>query len=253
MKFFTDIWLLFLRHLKKTMRTPVWLFIGLSQPILYLLLYMPLLKNITGSGVALSQGEIAKIFVPGMLIIMGLGSLFAGFSFIDEIRHGLIARWVVTPASRFSIILSLVASQLLTLLLQGLILLLIAMLFGLRVPVIAAVLTLLQLLLIGAAMSSLSYMISLTVKDEQALATITNVFYLPVILLSGIMLPISLAPQWIKNAARFNPFYYAVEGSRAMFEAHYSAANVWQGFLIMLVLAALMLWLAVRALRRMAA
>jgi len=46
-----DIYLLFTRHLKKALRMPVWLFIGLSQPVLYLILYMPLLKNMGNTSV----------------------------------------------------------------------------------------------------------------------------------------------------------------------------------------------------------
>src|SRR5438045_3952206 len=114
MKFFIDTALLLRRHLNKTFRAPAWLAIGLSQPVLYLLLYMPLLKNIAGGGPALSQGDVAKLFVPGMLVIMSMGSLFAGFSFIPEMRQGLIARWLVTPASRLAILLSLVLNNLVT-------------------------------------------------------------------------------------------------------------------------------------------
>ncbi len=71
----------------------------------------------------LPTAEIVSIFVPGMLVIMAMGSLFAGFSFIDEIRQGLISRWLVTPTSRIGIILSLVFNQVLTLFLQSCILL----------------------------------------------------------------------------------------------------------------------------------
>ena len=57
--FFKDSWLLFLRHLKKTAREPMWLMIGLMQPVLYLLLYMPLLKNIPGA-----NGATYSFFAP---------------------------------------------------------------------------------------------------------------------------------------------------------------------------------------------
>jgi ABC-2 type transport system permease protein len=77
------------------------------QPVLYLLLYMPLLKNL-GNASSLPLGQIAQIFVPGMLVIMGLSCLFAGFSFIPEIRNGFITRLLVTPASRVAIIVSLI-------------------------------------------------------------------------------------------------------------------------------------------------
>ena len=252
MKFITDTWLLFIRHIKKTLRMPVWLFIGLMQPVLYLLLYMPLLKNIAGAP-GLEQGAIVRMFVPGMLVIMAMGSLFAGFSFIDEIRIGIIARWLVTPASRLAILLSLVLSNMVTLFLQSCILLGIAKFFGLSVSIPGVGLTLVLILMIGMAMASLSYAISLSVQDESALASITNTFYLPVMLLSGIMLPIAIAPDWIKTAAKFNPFYYAVEAARTLFNGELTDMMVLKGFAVMGGVALLMMWLAVRALRKMAA
>ncbi|MGP8214308.1 MAG: ABC transporter permease [Bacteroidia bacterium] len=252
MKFFTDIILLFTRHFKKSLRTPVWLFIGLSQPVLYLVLYMPLLKNM-GATAVMPTDEIVRIFVPGMLVIMGMGALFAGFSFIDEIRQGIISRWLVTPTARVGIILSLVFNQLLTLFLQSCILLVIAMFLGLKVPFIGIALTMVLILLIGITMASISYSISLSVKDEGVLASITNTFYLPMMLLSGIMLPIALAPNWIKTMALFNPFYYAVEASRSLFAADYTNIIVIKGFAVMLVFTLLALWLAVRALKKMTA
>ena len=252
MKFFTDIFLLFKRHLKKGLRAPVWLLMGLSQPVLYLILYMPLLKNM-GPTALLPVGEIVRVFVPGMLVIMGMGSLFAGFSFIDEIRNGIISRWLVTPATRVGIILSLVSNQILTLFMQSCILLVIAGFLGLDVPLVGIALTLALILMIGITMSSLSYAISISVKDEGVLASITNTFYLPMMLLSGIMLPISFAPDWIKNMAAFNPFYYAVEASRSLFAGDYANLIVLKGFAIMFLFTLLALRLAVRALNKMAA
>jgi ABC-2 type transport system permease protein len=252
MRAVTDISLMFTRHLKKALRQPVWLLIGLSQPVLYLLLYMPLLKN-TGAAAVAPNGEVVKMFVPGMLVIMGMGSLFAGFSFIDEIRQGIIARWLVTPTGRVGMIISLVLNQILTLFSQSCILLIIALFMGLNVSFIGILLTMTLILLIGVTMSSFSYAISLSVKDEGVLASITNTFYLIIMLLSGIMLPIALAPNWMKNMALFNPFYYVVEASRSLFAGDYGNVMVIKGFAVMVLFTLFALWLAVRALNKMTA
>jgi ABC-2 type transport system permease protein len=146
-----------------------------------------------------------------------------------------------------------VANQILTLFLQSCILLVIAYFLGLNVPLSGIALTLALTLLIGITMSSLSYAISLSVKDEGVLASITNTFYLPLMLLSGIMLPIALAPAWMQNMAKFNPFYYAVEASRSMFAGEFSNLIVLKGFAVMMVFTGTALWLAVRSLNKMTA
>lgn len=250
MNIIKDILLLFIRHFKKSMRSPVWLIMGLMQPVLYLVLYMPLLKN-TGNTALMPAGDVVRIFVPGMLVIMAMGMLFAGFSFIDEIRQGLIARWLVTPTTRVGIIMSLVCSQVLILVCQSSLLLIIALFLGLRVPIIGILLTVALILFIGISMSCFSYAISLSVKDEGVLASITQTFFLPLMLLSGIMLPIAFAPHWMQVAAKFNPFYYAVEGSRSLFAGNYGDFVVLKGFIIVILFTIFSIWLAVRALNKM--
>lgn len=255
MELIRETWLLFARHFKKTLRMPMWLFIGLTQPILYLVLYMPLLKNMPGENMMPRTMEATVLdFTPGMLIIMAMGGLFAGFSFIDEIRVGIIARWLVTPAARLSILVSLIANQLVTLLAQCVLLLVVAYFFGLDVTWVGLLLTMVLVMMIGVCMSAASYAISLTVQDEGGLASITNTFYLPVMLLSGILIRIDAnAPVWLQTAAKFNPFYYVVEGSRAMFAGKLDDAMVWKGFVVMVAFTTVMMWLALRALKKMRA
>jgi ABC-2 type transport system permease protein len=252
MKFVQDTQLIFIRNYIKRFRQTLWLALGLLKQILSLLRYMPLLKNL-GNSSALPLGQIAQIFVPGMLVIMGVSCLFAGFGFIPEIREGFVTRLLVTPISRFSFLLGYVLEQSLSLLFQTLVLLIIAFLLGLNVSFFAIFLTLVLIILIGITMTSFSYVISITTKSEDGLASMVNTLYLPIMLLSGIMLPIALAPDWLKNAAHFNPFYYAVEAARAMFAGHFSQDIVWQGFGIMLVFAVFSVWLAARSLKKMSA
>lgn len=252
MKFVQDTQLIFMRNLKRRLSQPLWMILGLMQPVLYLLLYMPLLKNLGGTA-ALPLSQIAQIFVPGMLVIMGVSSLFAGFGFIPQIREGFITRLLVAPVSRSAILLGFVLEQSFSLLLQIVLLFIIALFLGLKVSALGVVLTFALVLLIGVIMSSFSYVISIRTKNEDALASMVNTLYLPIMLLSGIMLPIALAPQWLQAAAHFNPFYYAVEGSRALFLGHYTDAVVVQGFMIMGAFAVFSVWLASKSLRQMSA
>lgn len=90
-------------------------------------------------------------------------------------------------------------------------------------------------------------------RSENALASIVNTLYLLIMLLSGIMLSISLAPQWLKTAAHFNPFYYAVEAARAMFLGNFSNYTVVPAFAMMGGYTVFSIWLASHSLQKMAA
>lgn len=67
----------------------------------------------------------------------------------------------------------------------------------------------------------------------------------PVLLLSGILLPLAFAPGWLQGVARWNPFSWAVDGTRALFNGDIGNDRVWQGLAIITVLAAAgVLWAA---------
>ena len=104
MKLLTDIGLLFRRHLTQLLRSPVWLVVGFSTPILYLALFTPLLKHLVGAP-GLPARNVLDLFLPGILALLAFASGSGpGFSTIFELRSGVTERLRVTPASRFAIL-----------------------------------------------------------------------------------------------------------------------------------------------------
>ena len=103
------------------------------------------------------------------------------------------------------------------LLVQATLLTLTAVGFGLRMPAGGALITVALVGLLGISLSSLSYAAGLWLKSEDALAPLLNMVSVPVLLLSGILLPMSLAPRWLQRIAAANPFNRVVEGARAAF------------------------------------
>ena len=103
MSFFRDTWVIFTRAMRLSFRQPLWVLIGLMQPILYLVLFGPLLQTVAATSGF--QGDAWQVFVPGLLVQLGIfGGLFVGFGIIAEWRSGVIDRQLVTPAARTSII-----------------------------------------------------------------------------------------------------------------------------------------------------
>jgi ABC-2 type transport system permease protein len=103
------------------------------------------------------------------------------------------------------------------------------LLLGLRAPVLGVVLTLLVIGLLGAAFSAVSYALALTLKSEDAFAPLLNAVVLPVLLLSGILLPMSLAPGWLQGISDVNPLKHVVEGVRSFFTGQYGSSTAWWG------------------------
>ncbi len=135
--FATDTILIFRRQLQLMLRQPAWLIIGLIQPILYLVFFGPLLTKVASGGLpGFPAGNSYSFFVPGLLIQLGLfGAAFVGFAIIADWRAGVIERFRVTPVSRLALLSGRVLRDVLTLLVQAIILVLAGLAFGMRAPV----------------------------------------------------------------------------------------------------------------------
>ncbi|MEV1144127.1 ABC transporter permease [Micromonospora sp. NPDC049799] len=248
MKLARDTWLIFERQLQLLLRNPVWVFVGVFQPVMYLLLFAPLLKPALN---APTQAEAYKIFVPGLLVLLAIfGGLFQGFGLIAELRAGVIERSRVTPVSRLALLLGRSLRDVVSLIAQAVIITLLALLFDLRVFIGDLLLAYLMLALIALMTSAVSYGVALKVKSEDALAPLMNTVAQPVLLLSGILLPLTFAPGWLQGIADWNPFSWAVDGTRALFAGDLGDDKVWQGLTIIAVLAAAGVFWAARQFAR---
>jgi ABC-2 type transport system permease protein len=240
MKLIRDTFLIFQRQTQLLLRNPVWIFVGVFQPVMYLLLFGPLLKPALAPLGATTNEEVYRIFVPGMLVLIAIfGGLFQGFGLIAELRAGIIERSRVTPVSRLALLLGRSLRDVVSLLAQAVIITALSLPFGLRVNLGYLLLAYLVLGLIALMTSSVSYGVALLVRSEDALAPLMNTVAQPVLLLSGILLPLAYAPGWLQAVADWNPFSWAVDGTRALFAGNPGDDHVWRGLIIVAVLAAI--------------
>ena len=72
MKLYHDTWLIFQRQVNLLLRQPVWIFVGVFQPVMYLLLFAPLLKPALAGAGATTDADTYKIFVPGLLVLLAI-------------------------------------------------------------------------------------------------------------------------------------------------------------------------------------
>jgi ABC-2 type transport system permease protein len=194
MKIFRDTELMFVRNMQHTLRTPVFILVSMFQPLLYLFLFMPFLNNLGGVP-GIPSGQTVEVFIPGLLVMLALfGSAFVGFSLIDDIRTGVIERFLVTPVSRPAILLGRVLRDAVVLLAQCVLITLVAIPLGLSLNLGGFLLSLLLYALVAVTMASMSYGFALIYKIEDSLAPTLNAITLPISLLSGILLPLALAP-----------------------------------------------------------
>lgn len=250
MKLLTDIGLLFWRKMKETLRNPIYILTSLLTPIIYLALFSPLLKKLVGVP-GFNTNDVLNVFVPGLLAIIAfLGGLFVGYNMIDEVRNGVIERFRVTPTSRFALLAGRVLRDMVNMLVIIAVFVVISIPFGFS-PDVAGFLVFVPLLcLLLITTSSFGNALGLLLRDEDRLSPLVQGINLPVLLLSGMLLPMELAPTWLQVVAHFNPVYYIVEAGRLLVAGHVTDIKVAEAYLFMVPLTIVTVAWATRAFRK---
>lgn len=250
MKTVRDTGLLFNRYTVQMLRNPVWLFVGFSTPVLYLVLFTPLLKDLPGVK-GFPTGSVLQIFLPGILSLLAFASgASAGFGTIFELQSGLIERLRVTPASRFAILVGPILSGLMMMTVFDAVVVVVGVGFGFSIHWAGLLVLTVLLWVLATLMAAFSTATALVTKDISSFAAIINGINLPLLLLAGVLLPISLGPLWLRILAHFNPLYYLVVASRALAAGHLGDPVVWQAFAVLVPLCAVVLAWATGVFRR---
>ena len=240
----------FIRRIREELRQPIWIFMGLATPLMYILLFSPLLKNINPMR-PLTTAQVLDSFVPGILTLLafstGMGS---GWTIIWELQNGLVERFRVTPASRFSMLMGVVLSDITAFLVPAALVIGISAYFGFEVHIGGLLVLLLLLCMLTAVVSAWSLSLGLILKQVGSLAAVVTGLQLPLTLLSGVLLPLSLGPVWIRAIAHVNPLYYAVEASRVLAAGVIGSWETVKAFFVMVPLTAVVLWWATNVYRK---
>src|SRR5215471_5755651 len=197
-----------------------------------------------------TYGDAFQIYVPLLFCSMGLfGGLFAGFALVAAIQEGVITRLRVTPLSRVGLLLGRELMLVALIGFQAVVITVITLVLGLRVPPASLLLALIVLAMMVLLGVSISYAMALFVP-ERVLGNLANGVAQPLSLLAGVLIPLSVAPLWVRRVALWNPWAWGANGMRAIFEGHIGAQVVWQASLILAVLAVVAVVLSSRLFTR---
>jgi ABC-2 type transport system permease protein len=245
-----DIGLLSEHYGVQLLRNPVWLFVGFSTPILYLALFAPLLNHLAGFG-GLTHGNVLDGFLPGILALLAFASgTGPGFGTIFELRAGVVERLRVTPASRLAILLGPILAGMVMMFVFDAVVVAVGAAFGFHVHWLGLGVLAVLLALVMVMTAAFSIATAVVTNEISSFAALINGINLPLLLLAGVLLPISLGPLWMRILAHFNPLYYLVEASRALASGTFGGPHVWQAFAVLVPLCAVVLVWATRIFRR---
>ncbi|MEM3627179.1 MAG: ABC transporter permease [Candidatus Bathyarchaeia archaeon] len=249
-----DTWHTFKRHMRASLREPVWIFFSMIQPLIWLVLYTQLFKDMTLMP-GFPTDNYLQFFAPGLIVMLAVfSSPYSGFGFLGDINSGMLEKMLATPVSRYALILGDVLSSTTTLAMQALAVFSLSFLMGARVAtgLGGVILTIIIVSLLGVGLASLSNALVIATKKEEPLVVAASLITLPLMFLSSVMLPNDFAPEWIQIAMKFNPVNYAIEAVRPLFLIGYDLQVLSIGLLILGIFALLALIISTVTFRKFA-
>ncbi|MGW4249243.1 ABC transporter permease, partial [Nocardia sp. NPDC004722] len=85
---------------------------------------------------------------------------------------------------------------------------------------------------------------------EDTLALLLNSVSVPIMLLSGILLPLTVGPKWLQNIGKVNPFSHTVDAARALFRGDFGAHEVYIGSAVTVAVTIVLVVIASRSFAR---
>jgi ABC-2 type transport system permease protein len=239
------------RYVKALLRQPWWIAITLVQPVVWLLLYGALFKNVVEIP-GFHGHDYNQFLAPGIVVMTALFSAgWGGMGTINDLESGVLDRFLVTPARRTPLLAGPLAQSALVIVIQSVIIVGLALAVGASFPggVLGVVVLIAVSVLLGAGFGALSHAMALVSRREETLIAAMNFLLLPLTFLSTAFMQAGLVPDWIRAVARFNPVNWAVEAGREAAMGSTDWGLVAGRSALLVAFALLMATLAVRAFR----
>ncbi len=214
------------RELRRWYRNPIFLIVGLLQPVFWIILFgsaFDIAKFGSVGAQAFFGGakDYITYILGGILTITGLFTgMFSGTNIIWDRRLGILGRFLVSPIKRSSIVFSRIIASIVRILVQVLILVVIALIIpdGLKVSssfnLTDALILVSAVLMISFVFSSIFSIIAIRMTRMETIMGITNLVNLPLMFASYALFPPDLMVSWLSTVAKYNPVSWSAESIR---------------------------------------
>lgn len=204
-------------------------------------------------GVVEGSSSYFEFIAPGMVMMTVMMSVMTGLpgAITMEREIGTLDGIMVAPIRRLSIILGKTLAQLARGLLQGFIIMLLAVtLFGVTIQ--GSILLVLGLLLLGV-FSFVGLGITLTsfAKDQETATMIMMTIMFPMMFLSGIFFPIKMMPGFMQTISSFMPLTYATDAMRKVMVLGAGIPQISTDLIVLIVFGIVLLAIAVPLFKKM--
>jgi ABC-2 type transport system permease protein len=205
-----------IRWIKALIRQPWWIAIMLVQPVVWLLLYGALFKNVIEIP-GFHGGDYKQFIAPGIVVMTALfSSGWGGMGTVQDLEAGVVDRFLVTPVGRTAMLAGPLVQASIMIAIQSVIIVGLALAVGATFPggVAGVVVLIAVAVLLGVGFGAMSHGVALLARQEETMVGLMNFLLLPLTFLSTAFMQADLVPGWIREVAKFNPVNWAVEAGR---------------------------------------
>ena len=209
----SSIYILWLRELKRYVRSRAQIAASLGQPLLYLLaLGFGLGPIFQKSG----HGSYLQFIAPGVIGMTVLfTSIFSGVALLWDRQFGFLKETLVAPVPRITIMIGRTLGGATVAMIQGVLVIVVCLIAGFRPVNLAAVpLAFGFMLLIAVVFGALGTAIGSVLQDMQGFQLIMNFLVMPIFFLSGALFPLANLPKALGIVTSIDPLSYGVDGLR---------------------------------------
>lgn len=232
-------YILWLRQLKRFIRSKSRIIGSLGQPLLFLVAlgfgFGPVFQKA-------GQGNYIQFLVPG-IVTMGIlfTSIFSGIEIIWDRQFGFLKETLAAPVSRIEIMIGRTLGGATIAVAQGLIILIISYAVGFRIVNLSMLpIAILFMILISLTFTALGTAIASILDDFHGFQMIVNFLVMPLFFLSGSLFPLEGLPRFLDIIAMLNPLSYGVDGLRGtMTGAAYYGLGI--DFIVLAVISSILL------------
>ena len=211
-------WFMVVRQVRNLMREPIWIALLLIQPMVWLILYGQLFKNVTRLG-GFGTTSYVTFLAPAIVVMNSFfGATWSGMAMVGDLDRKVVERFLATPASRLSLVLSQIVRSALTAALQAVVILVVALALGVTVHsgALGWLVVIAVGMLVNAAFAGISQGLALLTRREATMITLANFIGLPLLFLSSTLLAEKQMPHWMRVAASVNPVNWGVKAARGV-------------------------------------
>jgi ABC-2 type transport system permease protein len=233
------VYILWLREVKRYLRSRTQIVASLGQPLLYLLaLGFGLGPVFQRSG----NGSYLQFIAPGVIGMMVLfTSMFSGIGLLWDRQFGFLKETLVAPVPRLTVVLGKTLGGVTVALIQGTLVVILTLIAGFRPGSIAAIpVAFAFMALIALVFAGLGTAIGSRLQDMQGFQLIMNFLVLPIFFLSGALFPLDHLPKVLGAITTGDPLSYGIDGLRGTLigRSHFGTAT---DFAVLVLVAVAML------------